>query len=75
MRSIYPVSSQEINDILLSHYENLIYILGYKNNNVLYSGVYTILDNVVNNTTIEDKQQLINILKYDYIYKKNSKSI
>lgn len=45
MRNHYPLSSLEMNDKILSLYENLISILGYNHNNVSYSGLYDQLDN------------------------------
>lgn len=45
MRNYYPLSSQEISDKILLGYENLIDLLGHKEDNYdPYSGLYDILE-------------------------------
>jgi len=49
MRDIYPLLSAEINDKILMHYENMISILGYNHNGVVYSGLYDQLFSYIQN--------------------------
>jgi hypothetical protein len=44
MKYKYPISSKELNDRLLMGYENLVTVLGYNEESVVYSGVYDRLD-------------------------------
>lgn len=51
MRSNYPVSSQELNDIIFSAFEHLSYLLSYENESgLLISGHLDILDTSASNS-------------------------
>jgi len=79
MRNNFPMVSQEINDKLLSSYENLTYLLGQKlPNEEVYSGVFDILENscsgyITSPSGIPNiaQDKILDILKFDYIYRKH----
>jgi len=79
MRNNFPLSSQEINDKLLSCYENLTYLLGQRlPNEEVYSGVYDQLEVVCSGYILSSsgipnitQDKILDILKFDYIYRKH----
>lgn len=83
MRRAYPLSSNELNDKLLGAYENLVYLLGYEDENEpAYSGLYDHLE-VSGNLMLTSQSGIPNynmvrmkdFLKYDYIYRKHYEEI
>lgn len=44
MRSEYPFSTIEFNDLILSAYENMVYLLGIKTDTLNVTGVYDQID-------------------------------
>ena len=74
----YPISSQYLNNKLLLAYENLVYLLGQNIPDQSYcSGLYERLeasgDLISTSPTgilTADTPAIINILKFDYFYKK-----
>ena len=82
MRNNYPLSSQLLNNKLLLSYENLVYLLGQSiDGQPYYSGLYEKLEESNANTaicssgiltgTISTQVKMINLLKFDYFYRKN----
>jgi hypothetical protein len=55
MRSNYSLSSQEINDILYKNYRDIVYLIGYENQDTgaVYSGVYDHIE-TSGNATLEN---------------------
>ncbi len=52
MRSKYPLSSMEINDIVFRAYENVVHLLSYQNSSGVVSGVLDVLDDQASNSFI-----------------------
>lgn len=83
MRSVYPLSSNELNDKLLESYQNLVYLLGYEEDNEsVYSGVYDRLESSGNAMLISQSGipnysmlRMKDLLKFDYIYRKHYEEI
>jgi hypothetical protein len=86
MRNNYPISSQLLNNKLLTAYENLVYLLGqHIENQPYYSGLYERLEvsgaiistspSGIFTGTINTQTDFIKILKYDYFYKLNFRQI
>lgn len=83
MKSNYPFISQEIKNIILEGYSNLVYLLGYENDGYdHFSGLYEYLYSSGNNFLINQSgiqnintNSIINMLKYDYLYRKNNMQI
>lgn len=79
MRSNYPLSSAELNDRLLTSYENLVYLLGYEaDNEPVYSGLFDFLE-LSGNLALTSQSgipgynmaKMIDFLRFDYIYRKH----
>lgn len=83
MRRAYPVSSNELNDKLLGSYENLVYLLGYEEDDQpVYSGLYDYLEAsgnlmLTNQSGIPSYNlaRMKDFLKFDYIYRKHYNEI
>lgn len=82
MKNNHPISSQELNDRLLTSYEYLVYLLGQNYNGPVYTGVYERLEvsgvNLVTSLSgipSANMSQLITMLKMDYFYRKNFNQI
>jgi len=79
MRSNFPIVSQEIKNIILQGYENLVYLLGQEVDGYdHFSGLYEyILSSgdflIISSSGIPNmyNTKIIDMLKFDYIYKKN----
>lgn len=79
MRSTYPLSSAELNDRFLEFYENLVYLLGYEEDNEpVHSGLYDYLE-VSGDLALTSQSgipsynmaRMVDFLKFDYIYRKH----
>lgn len=79
MRKEFPLSSQLINNKLLLAYENLVYLLGqHVPDQPYYSGLYEYLDvsgkyitTTPSGVPSTDMPNVVNILKFDYFYRKH----
>lgn len=79
MKSNFPVVSQEIKNVILQGYENLVYLLGYKAENYdHYSGLYEYISSSGDYLLISESgipnlnmTKITSILKFDYFNRKN----
>ena len=76
MRNSYSLLSQEINDKLIGVYDHLVELLGYEDEDVRYSGILEQLDTSgaryipsTSGMPSAIMPRVINILKFDYIYR------
>lgn len=86
MRADYSLSSQLINNKLLTAYENLVYLLGQSiEGQPYYSGLYERLEVSGVNAAISptgiftgamtSQTDFLNILKFNYFYKLNFRQV
>lgn len=83
MRKEYPLSSQILNNKLLLAYENLVYLLGQSiPDQPYYSGLYEYLEvsgkylsTTPSGIPTGYNPRVVNILKFDYFYRKHFKQI
>lgn len=79
MRANYPFLSKEFNNIILQGYEYLVHLLGFQEDGYEhYSGLYEYISDSGNYLMTSpsgiptiNNSKIIDILKYDYIYRKN----
>jgi len=79
MKSNYPFISQEFKNIILQGYEHLVYLLGYEAEGYdHYSGLYEYITDSGDYLMLSESGipninmiKMVDILKYDYIYRKN----